>query len=167
MAWDFHSLFGQHARGISRALQRRGFDRDVAADLTQDTFLRVIRAAPQDEAPDALMRAYLYKVARNLGINHARREALFRPVSLDAPEALPALAAAPDTETVVASREQLRLVRLILLEMPERQRKAFLLHRMCNWPIARIAEEIGLSTTRTWELIRAAYRDIVLRCGES
>ena len=165
MAWDFQGLFGRHARGISRALQRRGFDQEVAADLTQDTFLRVMSAAPEGEPPEALMQAYLYKVARNLGINHAKREALFRPVDMDTPEAQAALARAPDTETLVASREQLRLVRAILMSLPELQRRAFLLHRIGNLPIARIAGEIGLSTTRTWELIRGAYREIVLRSG--
>lgn len=165
MAWDFHHLFRQHAAGIRRSLRRRGFDGETAGDLTQDTFVRAISARPDTEWAENLTQAYLYKIARNLGINHARRAALFMPTSLDDTTAQLALAREPDTETIVATREQLQLVRTILLELPERNRRAFLLHRIENWPIARIADHLGLSTTRTWELVRASYRQIVLRTG--
>ncbi|WP_460275920.1 RNA polymerase sigma factor [Celeribacter sp. ULVN23_4] len=165
MAWDFQKLFQRHAGGIARSLQRRGLDAEVACDLTQEAFVRAIAAQPESDAPDHLTQAYLYKVARNLGINYAKRQALFSPVSLDAPEAQRVLAREPDTETIVASREQLRIVRAVLTEMPERQRRAFLLHRIENRPMARIAEELGLSTTRIWELVHDAYLQIVLRTG--
>lgn len=165
MAWDFQSLFRRHAPGIARSLRRRGLDAEAAADLTQDTFARVIARGPAQDVSDYLSRAYLYRVARNLGINHAKRQALVLSLPLEQSEAQWALAREPDAETILASREQLPLVAAVLAELPERQRCAFLLHRVENWPIARIAEEIGLSPTRTWELVRDTYRRIVLRTG--
>ncbi|SED61372.1 RNA polymerase sigma factor [Rhodobacter sp. 24-YEA-8] len=165
MAWDFQGLFRRHAPGISSALRRRGLDAETAADLTQDAFVRTIAARPDSDAADHLMQAYLHRVARNLWVNHTKRQALIFVLPLDDPEAKAAQAGAPDTESILVSREQLRLVAAVLAELPERQRRAFLLHRMENLAIARIAEELGLSTTRTWELIRATYRLIVLRTG--
>lgn len=165
MAWDFHSLFQMHAGGIRRSLRRRGFDGETAGDLTQDTFVRVMTAQPESDGREHLTRAYLYKVARNLGINHAKRQSLFTPMSLDEPDAQPALAREPDTESIVVTRDQLRLVRTILLDLPPRHRQAFLLHRIENWTVARIADHMGISSTRAWELIHASYRQIILRTG--
>ncbi|NPD17301.1 sigma-70 family RNA polymerase sigma factor [Xinfangfangia sp. D13-10-4-6] len=165
MAWDIHGLFQRHSRGISRALRRRGLDAETAADLTQDTFVRTLAAGPDNDAADHLKQAYLYRVARNLWVNHTKREALLVSVPWDDPQAVTAQACAPDTETIVANREHLHLVTALLETLPERQRRAFLLHRIHNLPMARIAEELGISTTRTWELIRETYRLIVLRTG--
>lgn len=165
MAWDFQSLFQRHAPGIARSLRRRGLDAEVAADLTQDAFARVIARGPVQDVSDCLSRAYLYRVARNLGINHAKRQALVLSLPLERPEAQRALACEPDGEAILVAREQLRLVAQVLAGLPERQRRAFLLHRIEGLPIARIADQIGLSPTRTWELVRDSYRRIVLRTG--
>lgn len=166
MAWDFHTLFRQHSGGIARSLRQRGHDADVAADLTQDAFLRALTAAPaQEPGTGVFAAAYLYRIARNLGINHARRHQLLPLQPLDtAADAL--IAPEPSPEVLLGQREQLRLVAAALLAMPERQRRAYLLHRIEGLPIARIADQTGLSTTRTWELIRDAYRRIVLSCGD-
>lgn len=96
MAWDIHILFLRHARGISRSLRRRGLDAETAADLTQDTFVSTMAARPDSDAPDNLMRAYLYRVARNLGVNHSKRQALIGTLSLDDPEAQRVPAREPD-----------------------------------------------------------------------
>jgi len=168
MAWDFHLLFCRHARGIRCFLQRRGLDPDSAAELTQETFLRVLSApisAQGDAESEDHASAYLYRVARNLGINHARRSLMTATLPLDAPCALRAAVQEQHAETIVVHRQQLRLVAAALADMPDRQRRAFVLHRIDGWPIARIGEHIGLSSTRTWELVHDAYRQIVLRSG--
>ncbi|ARO15936.1 RNA polymerase sigma-70 factor, ECF subfamily (plasmid) [Ketogulonicigenium robustum] len=151
---------------MRHALRRRGIDAEAAADLTQDAFLRVILAQPSGDAPEHMRRAYLYKVARNLGINHVKRAALAVHVPLDTPEAEAAMPRAPDTETIIATRAELRAVQAALREMPDRHRRAFTLHRIEGWPIARIAREIDLSPSRTWEMIHEAYRMIILKTGD-
>ncbi|MGQ5720640.1 sigma factor [Pseudochrobactrum asaccharolyticum] len=45
--WDLHHLFKKHARDIRQALRRRGLPEETAADLTQDTFLRVLVSPPK------------------------------------------------------------------------------------------------------------------------
>lgn len=164
-AWDFHYLFRRHAGGIRRSLTRRGFDTDVAADLTQDAFVRAMSNACGDSVSGHFAQAYLYRIARNLGINHAKRRAFLQTIPLDTAEAQMVPGTQPDTETMIINRESLRLVIEILAELPDRHRQAFLLHRIEGWSIARIADYIGLSSTRTWELVREAYRQIVLRTG--
>lgn len=165
MSWDLHKLFKEHAKEIMRALRRRGFSEDAAADLTQDTFLRVLAAAPQDAAGVHNPRAYLHQVSRNLSINLQRRERASPIVSASEDVLAQVADLAPSPETIVRDRQSVRLMKAALAELPERTRKAFELHRLDERTISEIAQELGLSTTRTWTLIREAYRHIVLRTG--
>lgn len=163
MGWDLHKLFLRHSREINRFLRRRGHTPETAADLTQDTFLRVLTAAPAHGAEKDNQRAYLFQVSRNLSINHQRRAALVRTVGIDSEEGARVPDPAPSPETVIHSRQVLNRVEEALSELPERTRRAFVLHRMGGRTIADVAGELGLSTTRTWALIREAYRHLLTR----
>ena len=72
----------------------------------------------------------------------------------------------PDPETVVYSRQCLARTAAALTTLPDRTRKAFELHRLSGRTIAQVAEELGLSTTRTWALIRDAYRHLLNHVGD-
>lgn len=161
MAWDIHDLFKRHAQGIIRSLRRRGWTIDAAADITQDTFLRVIASPPSENLSSYNPKAYLYQVSRNISTDLHRRERLGRIVDLDCEEFQEIADPAPTAETVVYHRQKLALVEQALSELPERTRRAFELHRLGELTIAEIARELGLSNTRTWTLIREAYRHIV------
>ena len=166
MSWDIQNLFRRHAREIDRFLRRRGHSADTAADITQDTFLRVIATPPAQDAQNHNPAAYLYRVSRNLGINHRRREALMETVDLDGEEALNVADPAPSPEKIVYSRQCLMQTYAALNELPERTRRAFEMHRLGERTIAEVAEELDISTTRAWTLIRDAYRHLVDRVDE-
>lgn len=163
MSWDIQDLFRRHARGITKSLQGRGLSKDAAADLTQDTFLRVIAIPPGDHAGNHNPKAYLYQAARNLGINHQRREALIETVDLDDEAAINFADPAPSPEKTVYSRQCLAATHRALSELPERTRLAFEMHRLGERTIAEVAVELEISTTRAWSLIREAYRHLVSR----
>ena len=165
MAWDLQKLFQRHALDISRALRKRGHSAETAADLTQDTFLRVLAAAPADGTANHNPKAYLYQVSRNLSVNHFKRHRLMGTVDLGEEILAQIPDPSPTPETVVYDRQRLRCTALALAELPERTRIAFELHRLNDLTIAEVAARLGLSTTRTWALIRDAYRHIVLRAG--
>ena len=166
MTWDIQTLFRRHAKGIARSLTRKGMAEETAADITQDTFLRVIATPPAQDAQSHNPTAYLYQVSRNLGINHRRREALMETVDLDSEEALNIADPAPSPEKVVYSRQCLVQTYAALNELPERTRRAFEMHRLGERTLAEVAEELEISTTRAWTLIRDAYRHLVGRIDE-
>lgn len=147
-----------YAGSIMRSLQRRGLSRETAEDLTQETFLRVLVAAPRDQVQSYNPRAYLFQVARNLMIDVMRHDKAVQWSSLDG-DTGPAIAdPAPLTETIVYDRERLELVAATLAELPAPVRRAFELHRLQGMSLARVGQEMGISTTRSWELIQTAYR---------
>ena len=164
MAWDFQDLFRRYAGEIDRALRRRGVSVDTAADLTQDTFLRVIRTRPPGIDNQ---QAFLHRVARNLSIDLQRRERRQPMVQVD-DAVLEAVAdPAPSAETVVYDRERLRLVEAALRELPARSRSAFALYQTGERPIAEVARQLGISTTQAWRLIRDCYQHVQLRLDQA
>ncbi|MGA0543560.1 RNA polymerase sigma factor [Neotabrizicola sp. VNH66] len=162
MTWDIQTLFRGHARRVTRSLTRRGVAADVAEDLTQDVFLRILERNRQqtmaqsgaDPAP------LLFRVARNLMIDQWRREKVLPQVPL-LPGDLDMIAdPAPLTEQRVYDRQRLELTAKALMAMPERTRRAFELHRIEGRTIAEVSSDLGVSTSRGWALIHDAYRRI-------
>ena len=70
----FEELMRRHEREIMRYLLRLSGDRDDAADLFQETWLRAYRAYPRLE-PDGEVRPWLYAIATNLCRNRSRDSA--------------------------------------------------------------------------------------------
>jgi RNA polymerase sigma-70 factor (ECF subfamily) len=70
----FEELLQRHEREIMRYLLRVSGDRDEAADLFQETWLRAYRAYPRLH-PESDVRPWLYAIATNLCRNRARNGA--------------------------------------------------------------------------------------------
>lgn len=158
MAWDLHALFTKHARELDSFLRRRGHSVETAADLTQDTFLRVMTATPQGRANNP--RAYLYQIARNLSVDLYRRERLVDYAALSDEEFQRIAESAPGPETIVYDRQRLMIVEKALLELPAETRRAFELHRQGAYTIHEVARTLGISAARSWRLIRQAYHHL-------
>lgn len=165
--WDFHALFRDHARELTHFLQRNGHDRETSRDLLQDTFVRVISKTPKKKATGHNPRAYLFKVSRNLGINLKIRQNRVPMVSLDASLMDTLVDPQPTAERIIQSRQMLTQTLKAMNALPLRSRRAFEMHRLGERTIAEIADEIGLSTTRTWCLIREAYKHILTHSDQT
>jgi len=138
---------------------------ETANDITQDTFVRVLAKPPAATASRNNPAAYLFQVARNLRIDHERRERLISWIELPVPDFAAIVDPAPSPETTTYDRQKLELTHAALAELPERTRIAFELHRMDEMTIAEVAAQLGLSVSRTWALIRDAYEHIDARIG--
>ncbi len=166
MSWDLHKLFRSHAKEITRFLRRRGLTEETAADLTQDVFVRLLTATPRSSSAQDNPRAYLFQISRNLSIDYQRREQLMPPVTLSDEDMGRIADPSPSPETLVYDKQRLATTQAAISELPERTRRAFELHRLDELTITEVSSEIGLSTTRTWVLIRDAYRHIRSRLQE-
>jgi len=69
---DAESLFAAHQHGLLRYLRRAVGHGDTARDLTHDVFIRVARSATLPRTDDE-RRAWIFRIARNLAIDHRRR----------------------------------------------------------------------------------------------
>jgi RNA polymerase sigma-70 factor (ECF subfamily) len=83
---DAESLFAQFHDRILRYLSRAAGEREVARDLTQEVFLRVSRTAIPT-APASQLAGWLFKIARNVALDHHRQRRRRPEAHLDtAPE---------------------------------------------------------------------------------
>ncbi len=136
MAASAADLFDRFHLQIYRYLLRMTGRRDVAEDLTQDVFVRVLRAATPLELAGG-ERAWLFQVARNLLIDWQRRAAR-NPVT-SGPDQLP-----ESPVEAVAARQDIDLhVREALAQLPDADRDAFLLRVVGGFGHAEIATMSG------------------------
>ena len=115
-------------------------DADDAADVTQETFLRLWRRSPSLD--DGRVGAWLMRVTHNLCIDHSRRAAVVRRQlgrpDTDALDAVPHPGARPDA---IADRRD--DVRAALDLLPAETRSVMLMHYWQGLKLQEIAELLG------------------------
>jgi len=125
-------------------LQRLGNAHD-AADLAHDVFLRLIlKPAPRGFESPGEARAYLRAMARGMCINLWHRREIER-AWLDTLAARPE-EAAPSAERQAMVLEALHEVGAMLLDLPIKAARAFLLTEACGMTQKEVADELGVST---------------------
>jgi RNA polymerase sigma factor (sigma-70 family) len=78
----FETLFRRHRRPLYTYLLHHSGSREVADDLFQEVFLRLIRARAS-YAPTGGFRAWLYVIARHAMTDHHRRTAVRKVVTFE------------------------------------------------------------------------------------
>jgi len=144
-AGAFERLLRRHRAPLFAFLARHTGDRARAEDLLQESWMRVIGAAPRWE-PRARFRTFLYTVARNLAADEARRRAFRRAEPLDpGDDRAPADPAAPDPppDRGAASAQLRPKLEAALRALPEEQREVFVLREYAGVPFAEIAAITG------------------------
>ena len=116
--------------------------------------------------PEAKFTTWIYAIARNLSIDHARKQAHRRALSLDgqagrAEDSSPPLhehvaGGDPDAESVALNRELARSLERALAELPEAQREVFLMREVLELPFAEIAKVVDASEATVKSRMRYA-----------
>ena len=141
----FGALVDQHYAALLRFLTRQTGDPELAADLTQASFLAAYRSRHQLACADAFV-AWLFGIARNQLRMEWRRQKLRRLVSLDwisdrAGDLAPALSRADETSTL-DDRDRIQQV---LDGLSPSLREALLLHSLCGFRGGEVAAILDIS----------------------
>src|SRR3546814_128598 len=133
----------------------------VAADLVQEIFLRLAQQPPG--AGESNARSYLYRIARNLAIDHFRQEERrqTRPVPAEQFADLPD--EAPPVERVAEARQRLTLLRRAMAELPTRTQDIFELNRIEGLTYAEIACRLGISESSVQKHLARALHHAMQR----
>jgi RNA polymerase sigma-70 factor (ECF subfamily) len=163
----FDYLVQKYRRPMLHFMYRSTRTVAVAEDLAQEVFLRVYRSRNSYEA-SAKFTTWLYRIATNLAMNHARDTKHERPenmVSVDAKNEETGLGfdVADSSLTVeqnLLRRERLTAIRERVLGLPEKQRTAVLMHKYQSMDYKQIAEVLKLSESATKSLLFRAYETL-------
>jgi len=141
---EVHAAYVAHGPELYRFLLRGLGDPGAAQDVVQETFLRAWRAADRFDPDLASLRVWLFAIARNAMIDHARAAGV-RPWQgnlVDPPTAEAAGGAVPDPT------EQL-LRQWVLEEALHRissdHRTAIVQTHLLERPYAEVATELGIT----------------------
>jgi len=126
-----------------------------AEDVTQETFLRVYRAAKHYK-PKARFTTWLYRIVINLCFDEQRKQA---KAAAPLEDANPAVLAGPDYNAA-ERKEVIESVKTAVNELPERQRLAVILHRYDGLSHAEIGEVTGWTKSAVESLMVRAYANL-------
>ncbi|MBT9332420.1 sigma-70 family RNA polymerase sigma factor [Acidipila sp. 4G-K13] len=163
----FNILIEKYRKPIIHFMFRMVHNQAVAEELAQEVFLRVYRSR-QTYRAEARFTTWLYRIATNLGVNHARdtkHERAAQNVYLDQPD--PETGTTPDVadsrptvEYEIVRDERMRAIRQHVMALPERQRTAVLMHKYQGLDYREIGEVLKLSESATKSLLFRAYQTL-------
>ncbi len=164
---SFNYLASKYHRPMIHFLYRMVGNHAVAEELAQEVFLRVYRARSSYRA-EARFTTWLFRIATNLAVNHARdtrHERAAQTVYLDQPDeetgTTPDLADdEPTVEQRLLTDERMAAIRRHVMALPERQRMAVLMHKYQGMDYRQIGEVLKLSESATKSLLFRAYQTL-------
>jgi RNA polymerase sigma-70 factor (ECF subfamily) len=137
----FEALVRRYQKALYLLCFRYVRDHDIAADLAQRTFIRVMEKL-EDLREENTFRSWLFRIGANLSLNHLRDHARFVDESTgghDEPFA------SPDAETQLEKAELSVALRQAVAELPTKQRMTLELRVYEELPFKDIA--VALETT--------------------
>jgi RNA polymerase sigma-70 factor (ECF subfamily) len=163
----FDYLVDKYRRPMISFMYRMTHNQAVAEEMAQEVFLRVYRSR-HSYAASAKFTTWLYRIATNLAVNHARDTKHERPektVNLDEPDVETGMTmdvadSGLNAEQNILRRERLAAIRRQVEALPERQRMAVLMHKYQNMDYKQIAAVLKLSESATKSLLFRAYETL-------
>lgn len=148
---DFARVYEDHVWRVYGFLAYRVRDRDLAEDLTQTTFERALRAWPRFDPRRASEQTWLLTIARNLLVDHRRREQAVPSAEIDE-RLLPVTAGPEDAQTVWPELQD------ALRQLGEREREVVALRFGADLTGPDIAEITGLSLSNVQQILSRSLR---------
>jgi RNA polymerase sigma-70 factor, ECF subfamily len=145
----FGELVGRHQRLVQALVRRYVARPEDAADLSQAAFLRAFAAARRSFAKQGtsqqpgLFRAWLVRIAVNVGKNHARDVGRWRFENADVLAEAPA--PGQDAVALLERAEQRRRVRTALGCLSARQREVVTLRVDSGLPFKEVAQALQIT----------------------
>ena len=137
---DIRRIYRDTIDELYRFVSRRcNGDRDLAEDITQETWLRAVRAWHADGVPERAP-AWLATVAARLLSNHFRR-----PIAELFDDGIHGAVSSGDARDAEQARDRRGLVRRALARLPAAQAMLLEAFHYDRRPVAEIAADVGAS----------------------
>ena len=138
-------------------------DQDVAEDLLQDVFVKVLHTLNSDKYnEEGKFQPWVMRIAHNLAIDHFRKAKRYPTILLeDGSNLLNSLSFAEDSsEEQRIKEETIAWVRNLIDELPEAQKEVVIMRHYLDMSFQEIAEQTGVSINTALGRMRYALNHI-------
>ena len=138
-------------------------DQDVAEDLLQDVFVKVLHTMNSDKYnEEGKFQPWVMRIAHNLAIDHFRKAKRYPTILLeDGSNLFNSLSFAEDSsEEQRIKEETLAFVRNLIDELPEAQKEVVIMRHYLDMSFQEIAEQTGVSINTALGRMRYALNHI-------
>lgn len=158
-AW-FRASVLPHVPALRRYLRGRFQINCDIDDVLQETYLRLLRC--HDRRPVQSARALLFTIARNLALDHLRRQRRAPFVDLTYEQACQVATGQPSPGERAAREQETALLHAAITTLPERMRETLRLRHIEHLTAAASAARLGVSVSTVEHRLAAARR----RCAD-
>lgn len=151
----FSQIYDKYINKIYRFVFLKVSSQEIAEDLTSEAFSRtwVVFKENQDEIKN--VRAFLYKTANNLIIDHYREKGRTNVVSVNNPSIIDPT---QDLEKHVLLNSDMNNVKQALVHLKEDYQNVILWHYLDDLPISEVSELLNRSEQATRVLLHRALK---------
>jgi RNA polymerase sigma-70 factor (ECF subfamily) len=142
---QLHLLYHSHYDWLRGWLRSKLGCAHEAADVAQDTFMRIIASRDALLGVQQQPRAYLTTTAKHLLVDRARRKILQDAYLAELAMLAEALGGHPSPEDTMMALQALEQIATALERVSAKAREAFLLHYLDEQPQAAVAAQLGVS----------------------
>ena len=144
----FVDLFEGHFHRLYRYLDRLSGEPELAADLAQETFVKLYRRGSLPDAPEAWLISVAMNLFRNVKSTRSRRRRLLTPSRGEAVHSDPP----PSPDQAAVGEDTRRRVRAAIDRLPERERTVLALYYDEELNLREIGEVLGVTESRVCQI---------------
>ena len=157
-------LIQQYHNELKSYLVLHNHSPDIAEDILQDAFIRLVKANPGSEIKNP--RAFLYKIVSNLAIDYHRKHNRQQSRYADESELAELTDQSPSLEHQIYTQEQLVFLKQAISELPPKCRQVFIMHKLKSYPYSKIMQALNISESTVLKHMVKAMKHCRKRMSE-
>jgi RNA polymerase sigma-70 factor (ECF subfamily) len=159
----FVALYRKYHAPVYRFSLQIGGNRPIAEELTQETFLALIRAPRKYQADRGPLLLYLLGIARNLAWKNGRKSKVY--TALEGDQELPVFQ--PDLASDLARKERVIRVRRAVISLPPKYREVIVLCCLQELSYDATAAVVGCSVGTVRSRMHRAKQLLLRKLSEA
>lgn len=169
LALNINDLFLNHRQSLIHIIFRIVGCPQTAEDLAHEAYLKLLHASKTQQISQP--RPFLYQIARNLALDHLRREQIRqRHDEKSDDDAEPLIYSlpthTPTPEQQASDQQQVDLMIEALNGLSDRRRQILVLHKFHHWSYERIARHFDISRSAVEKNIHVALQHLLSTFSE-
>ncbi|HGN1706630.1 TPA: RNA polymerase sigma factor [Providencia rettgeri] len=140
---ELQRLFARHSSSLCRYLNMYLKDHSLSMDIMQESFTRMAEFMTHSTIQD--IDAYLYRVAKNLMVDHFRQQKKQQSITISDEQWQGIPSREKSLEAVAIRDQQLKQIQHIIQTLPSRTQEIFRLHREEGLTQTEVAQQLNIS----------------------